>query len=120
LTSGVPDPGFVIDVIDSSCMSLVLDRVIKVDTVKIIDNRNKAACTALQDMLVTLSDELANLPPNELKDEEVEWRARMKAVEFRIVLAERNGLWERLGKMTCLDCEHFDEHVSFLGRYQLK
>lgn len=42
---------------------------------------------------------------------EVDWKSRMKALEFQEMLRERDALIARLPSYTCKQCPDFEEHV---------
>lgn len=46
--------------------------------------------------------------------EEVDWH--IKSLDFQEALRARDMYVHRLGRMVCVECEDFDEHVSALVR----
>ena len=56
--------------------------------------------------LAAMHEELTSLP--ELP--EVEW-TRLRALEFQEVLRQRTSYLDRIVKLGCQLCEHFEDHV---------
>ena len=69
--------------------------------------KSKDAMEKTMHDLAVLHEDLASLP--ELP--EAAW-SRMRALDFQDLLKQRFSLSDRVAKLTCQQCDDFDEHVS--------
>ncbi|WWD03455.1 hypothetical protein V865_001507 [Kwoniella europaea PYCC6329] len=104
-----PNPQWEIGVYDTTSLSFVVNRILKVDHSGIVDKSSKdSRDKALHDLTI-LHEELSSLP--ELP--EVDW-SRIRAVEFVDAIRQRAILHDRLNKLGCQLCSDFQEHYSIL------
>ncbi|ORY28175.1 NUC185 domain-domain-containing protein [Naematelia encephala] len=103
------NPAFELVAVDAATISVVVNRVLKPDATQIIDKKSPEASAKLVHDLAILHEDLSaqdDLP-------EVQW-TRMRGLEFQELLKQRILLTERMAKMGCQLCEHFDEHYDTL------
>ncbi|WVQ67181.1 uncharacterized protein L199_005376 [Kwoniella botswanensis] len=104
-----PNPQWEIGVYDTTSLSFVVNRILKVDHSGIVDKSSKdSRDKALHDLTI-LHEELSSVP--ELP--EVDW-SRIRAVEFVDAIRQRAILHDRLNKLGCQLCSDFQEHYSIL------
>ncbi|WWC64395.1 uncharacterized protein I303_107005 [Kwoniella dejecticola CBS 10117] len=104
-----PNPQWEIATYDTTSLSFVVNRILKIDHSGIIDKSSKdARDKALHDLTI-LHEELSSLPDLP----EVDW-SRIRAVEFVDAIRQRAILDDRLAKLTCQTCPDFHDHYAIL------
>lgn len=110
LPSGsLPNATYELVTIDASSISLVVNRLLKVNTSGIVDKHAKEASEKAAHDLAVLHEELGGMSYADLP--EVEW-TRIRQLNFQELIRQRAVLMGRLAKLGCVLCEDFDEHVS--------
>lgn len=107
----LPNSTYELSVIDTENISLVVNRLLKVNSSGIVDKHSKELCEKAAHDLAVLHEELGGLGYADLP--EVDW-ARLKQLQFQEVVRQRALTMDRLSKLGCVLCEDFDEHVSFI------
>lgn len=95
-------------VIDTDNISVVVNRLLKVNSSGIVDKRSAELCEKAAHDLGVMHEELGGMSYKDLS--EVDW-SRIKQLQFQDVIRQRALTMDRLKKLGCVLCEDFDEHV---------
>lgn len=105
-------PEYEIAIVDSSTVSFVTNRLLKLDISRILDKREKEPTLAATQNLAALYNEFSTGPL-----EEFDW-SRLNKLEFQDLLRQRIGLSDRLSKLGCQLCDEFDDHVGVMSCFK--
>ncbi|KAH9178867.1 antiviral helicase [Lactarius sanguifluus] len=94
-------------------ISLVTSRTIKIDVDAIAGGQSRSRAQEAIAQVENLANEWAssNYIP------EVDW-ARVRSFDFQELLSQRNSLSKRLEGISCVLCEHFEQHGLHVFQYQ--
>ena len=95
--------------VDASSISLVVNRLLKVNTSGIVDRRAEDPSEKAAHDLAVVHEELGGLGYSSMP--EVEW-TRIRELQFQELIRQRAVLMDRLAKLGCVLCDEFDQHVS--------
>lgn len=103
--------------VSTDSISLLVDKVVKVNATNVLDKRMDDAIDETLQSLVDLHAQLLSL--EEGSDlPEIDW-TRMRSLDFQEGLRNRNSLRPRIAKMECRLCGDFDEHYEILHERKL-
>lgn len=109
LASTIANPQWELAAVDSASVSFVTTRLLKTDTISILDKRSKDVSLKTMNDLVKIQEQLAS---GDLL-EEFDW-SRLSKLEFQELLRQRIALVDRISKLGCTLCKDFENHVSYL------
>lgn len=107
LPARLTNPQWELKAVDSSSVSFVTTRILKADTVAILDKRSKEVSLKTMNELVRLQEQFAS---GDVLDE-FDW-SRLSKLEFQELLRQRIALSDRISKLGCTLCKDFEDHVS--------
>lgn len=100
------EPQWELCTVDAASISFVTTKMLKLNITAILDQRNRDVTFKTMEELVQIHEELSE--GGDL--EEFDW-SRLSKLEFQETLRQRIALTDRLSKLGCVLCDHFDEHV---------
>lgn len=107
----VDEPTYEYRAVPLTSIALVADRIVKIDLEQIINVHRITKMNEARDALLSVVHEWVaagtGIP-------EVDWKARLKALEFQEMVRSRDELLKRLPGYTCRECPTFEHHYQIL------
>lgn len=104
----VDDAVYEYQAVPLTSIALVTDRVVKIDFDQVASVHSIRKMNEARDVLLGVLNEWLS---NGSGVPEVDWKSRLKALEFQEMVRARDELVKRLPRYTCRVCPDFEEHV---------